>query len=49
VGTIASALGVPVVFVLCGAVLVLFIVIMLFTSNSLMERPARRHVGSPVK
>lgn len=41
VGTIAAALGVPVVFVLCGAVLVLYIVVMLFTSGSLMERSGR--------
>lgn len=49
VGSIAAALGIPVVFVLCGAALVLFIVIMLFTSGSLMERAPRKVADSPAQ
>jgi len=49
VGTVASALGIPVVFVLCGAVLVLFIVVTLFTSGSLMERPVRERTASAAR
>jgi MFS family permease len=45
VGMIASSLGIPVVFVVCGGVLVMYIVVMLFTSGSLVERSGSSQPG----
>ncbi len=45
VGVIASSLGIPVVFVVCGGVLVVYVVITLFRSGSLLERPNQGRAG----